>query len=884
MSDLKSHNLDKVVKLIVTLPYKDGPKRLADLAVNEDAVKRICHQCDTATFQQLRDKDPTTLAPETEHLILNNFVGIWLDGRLRWIDDGLDHLGSSIETVRIWHFACQGPLVEDAKKKNIRHMILAVVQLEDPSNGYAPAQPSCRPPGAIVVDLAVLPEHAPIVRSKYSTVGFILREDHPLVCSQPGENNDIKIARACRKILFRYDRVKSLRQPQAQIPEPKINELISNWLNRRIKSFEQYIELIHGCETMHAIIAAVPLLDPIYRRLAEDSTIHSEGVVPVDLAVRRAEVARVRDHSGSANFIVMPPRDPVISCQPSEDANTQQIAALNGLLAQYSRYLRDEYAALSPMARIWAIERQAELEYQLSVLQPSHLVTVRFCCPTYQSHPWEIIMARGLGDVVREVIILNQDDHINSQESTQVDLAVEPSGVLRVSQLCELVECQRWGDDDPIIQMQHKNDPRGKRIGACTHALQQYIKARRSRQTDEALMQWYRREITALRDLIVKCRHTTLRPCAPRSSTVGRNGKAVAREVKPSQPPPPTAHPNSVPNGAENSSTDLTVTSLLKVSPPQADSSGRSMHMLVQMPHTHHVSICENDMGNVGVSEQSSTRQLISTHLTHNVRDKFWGMRKCEVGNHSLAHLVASGVGASHGHGYSEGLPAPDSNCFEISPRLSLDIRDVETVYRYYEKTFSFLHSHTCRIIAKSLIKLVKSRDKVRYLYSGDNIATPPWWPHDVRRVEPGHLRKQGADKVKNVLVSFFTSLLALTLMSLNKLWMSLAKKSNRPKQGSLMLYWNFGEDKSMEYEAGEAGKYPYPTETDLYLTHETDGATLVEVIDPKGIILPSRSSQTQQRPTSLTPDNSTDINNLLSSTMTGWNSYIEPFPCSPTT
>ncbi|RAK87830.1 hypothetical protein BO79DRAFT_288144 [Aspergillus costaricaensis CBS 115574] len=88
-------------------------------------------------------------------------------------------------------------------------------------------------------------------------------------------------------------------------------------------------------------------------------------------------------------------------------------------------------------------------------------------------------------DIVREVIPLPLEDHIRPQESTQVDLAVEPSGVSRVRHVCELVECQRWDDDDPLIWMQQDNDARGKRIRACTHALQQYIKARRSAVTDD---------------------------------------------------------------------------------------------------------------------------------------------------------------------------------------------------------------------------------------------------------------------------------------------------------------------------------------------------------------------------------------------------------------
>jgi hypothetical protein len=84
-----------------------------------------------------------------------------------------------LKTVRIWYLICQGPLTQDAKNKGTEDMILAEVQLEDPSNGYAPMYPSHRPAGAVLVDLVVLPEHTVTVRSKYSSVDFAPFDDDP---------------------------------------------------------------------------------------------------------------------------------------------------------------------------------------------------------------------------------------------------------------------------------------------------------------------------------------------------------------------------------------------------------------------------------------------------------------------------------------------------------------------------------------------------------------------------------------------------------------------------------------------------------------------------------------------------------------------------------
>ncbi|KAH3006536.1 hypothetical protein KXV89_009001, partial [Aspergillus fumigatus] len=72
----------------------------------------------------------------------------WLERRLQSIVMELDNLQNSVQTVRIWYPILQGPLAQDAKDKGIGDMILAEVQLEDPSNVYAPASLSHRPAGA----------------------------------------------------------------------------------------------------------------------------------------------------------------------------------------------------------------------------------------------------------------------------------------------------------------------------------------------------------------------------------------------------------------------------------------------------------------------------------------------------------------------------------------------------------------------------------------------------------------------------------------------------------------------------------------------------------------------------------------------------------------
>jgi hypothetical protein len=89
--------------------------------------------------------------------------------------------------------------VRDAKDKGIGHIILAEVQLEDPSDGYALVYSTHRPAGAMLVNLAVLLEYAATICSKYVAP---FSSDDPLVYSEPGNDIDLKRALAFRKIIL----------------------------------------------------------------------------------------------------------------------------------------------------------------------------------------------------------------------------------------------------------------------------------------------------------------------------------------------------------------------------------------------------------------------------------------------------------------------------------------------------------------------------------------------------------------------------------------------------------------------------------------------------------------------------------------------------------
>lgn len=136
------------------------------------------------------------------------------------------------------------------------------------------------------------------------------------------------------------------------------------------------------------VIAAVPLLDPNYRRHVEDKTLHPEGAVLVDLAVRRAGVSRVYLKYGVIDFVPMSDQDPVVLVHQGKDMEEKRIAAYRDISARYSRYLGEVCPKLNPMAKVWTAERLAGFENTISDVQPLQV----------RNHSWSMAYMLILSD------------------------------------------------------------------------------------------------------------------------------------------------------------------------------------------------------------------------------------------------------------------------------------------------------------------------------------------------------------------------------------------------------------------------------------------------------------------------------------------------------
>jgi hypothetical protein len=119
------HDLNDVVKVIVSLPCQDGYKRLADIAVDKNGVERVHSRYKAVRSLRLGNRDPMVLAQKPRDLTLkrveackqlrdayrdrlaeNDFDdqgGTWLEGQLQWIVKELDNLQNS---VQVCPFSC----------------------------------------------------------------------------------------------------------------------------------------------------------------------------------------------------------------------------------------------------------------------------------------------------------------------------------------------------------------------------------------------------------------------------------------------------------------------------------------------------------------------------------------------------------------------------------------------------------------------------------------------------------------------------------------------------------------------------------------------------------------------------------------------------------
>ncbi|OQE10066.1 hypothetical protein PENFLA_c096G07353 [Penicillium flavigenum] len=111
------------------------------------------------------------------------------------------------------------------------------------------------------------------------------------------------------------------------------------------------------------------------------------------------------------------------------------------------------------------------------VSAPIRLHTVRILLPD-GTHPMEDIKGNGLGDVVLDAVPLQglgaqhqaQDDHGNTKNELQVDLAVDESGILRVLMRYGVVKFIPLSSDDPIVLQQSATDP-GLKKALCYQRL-----------------------------------------------------------------------------------------------------------------------------------------------------------------------------------------------------------------------------------------------------------------------------------------------------------------------------------------------------------------------------------------------------------------------------
>ncbi|KAA8641572.1 uncharacterized protein ATNIH1004_011708 [Aspergillus tanneri] len=503
------------------------------------------------------------------------------------------------------------------------------------------------------------------------------------------------------------------------------------WFHRRLKWVSEELgTLLDNIQTIYQgplmrdaknkgvedlILAAVYLEDPCNAYALAPPSHRLDGAIQVDLVIQRSDFAAVCSAYPPVKFSPFSDGDPLVFSYPCGDNSTKRALALSEVLFRYRRVHGIRQSQAQEQGRkenhdLISYCFKGAILVELAVrVGGGPRVLLKYGPVDFDpmSDKDPVVLAQQAEDMnvkrvaaykdlaAREAIPLSLEEHINSQEWAQVDLAVDHRGVQRVGQVCELLKCQRFGDDDPVIRMQPGNDPHMKKFFGYNHVIWRYIEARKLRQTDEALTQWYEGEIGALERFIDSFRTSTLRPRDSGSSSASPCGKAVTgEELCPSRLPSPMTHLNPIPNSEDITLSYPTVVGPSVASPLEAGSSGQSMLWPVRTLHAH-------NMGNVQISESSSIREQNNTLVTPHVHNVSGGILESEIGNLKPVFPGASRVESSHGYGLSEGLPAQDSNA---SAEYPFKISDKEAVNRYYEVGFKLLRVGNCRILAGALI------------------------------------------------------------------------------------------------------------------------------------------------------------------------------------
>lgn len=76
-------------------------------------------------------------------------------------------------------------------------------------------------------------------------------------------------------------------------------------------------------------------------------------------------------------------------------------------------------------------------------------------------------------------------------------------------------------------------------------------------------------------------------------------------------------------------------------------------------------------------------------------------------------------------------------------PTVMLQLCDPEAVNTHLCALFKELQQIPCKALAKAWIRVIEPKKQTKYPYKGSAETRPPWWPRDIRHVEPDHLLKE---------------------------------------------------------------------------------------------------------------------------------------------
>jgi hypothetical protein len=172
--------------------------------------------------------------------------------------------------------------------------------------------------------------------------------------------------------------------------------------------------------------------------------------------------------------------------EPGDDVDLQRALAFRRALSRYDKAqrIRQSQAQIpepeNELINNWFSKCMAELEGRIKAIHGCE--TIRVWCRSHQEDPMASVRSKGLHDVVRAAVPLQnpgyqrvvEDKTVHPDGAILVDLAVHKEGVPTTLRKYGVIDFVPMSDDDPVVLSQPGETMEDKQVAAYENMLERY--------------------------------------------------------------------------------------------------------------------------------------------------------------------------------------------------------------------------------------------------------------------------------------------------------------------------------------------------------------------------------------------------------------------------